>query len=75
MSANRGCLLFVRVGGLASPDPTGPAGSDKADLPTGARAPLDGRGLADVLVVAAAVGMLDGVHGDTAHLRGGRVIK
>ena len=53
---------------LSSPDSAGPPGGDETDLPTGRGAPLDRRRLADMLMVAAAVGMLDGVHGHAADL-------
>ena len=53
---------------LSSPDSAGPPGGDETDLPTGRGAPLDRRRLANVLMVTASVGMLDGVHGHTAHL-------
>ena len=58
-------LLFL----LASANPTGPAGGDETDLATGGRAPLNGGGLADVLMVTTTVGMLDEVHGHTTDLR------
>ena len=53
---------------LASPDPTSPPGGDEPDLLTRAGAPLDGGGLADMLVVTTSVGMFHGVHRHTTHL-------
>ena len=62
-----GCLL-VPVGVLSSPDPVGPHGGDETDLATSRGAPLDRERLTNVLVVTAAVGMLNGVHGYAAQL-------
>ena len=44
------------------------ASGDEADLLTGGVHAAGGRGVANVLVVAATVGVLHGVHGATAHL-------
>ena len=56
-------LILVLV--LAAGDATGTAGSDKADLLARDGVPLDGGGVADVLVVTPTVGVLDGVHSNT----------
>ena len=61
--------VLVLVGVLlSSPDSAGPPGGDETDLATGRGAPLDRGRLANVLMVTASVGMLDGVHGHAAHL-------
>jgi len=61
------CLILLLVL-LSTTDPTGPAGGDETDLATSGRSPLDGGGLADMLMVTTTVGMLNGVHGNTTHL-------
>jgi len=54
---------------LSSTNPTGPPGSDKTDLATGRCSSHDSGGLTDMLMVTTTVGMLDGVHSHTTHLR------
>lgn len=53
--------------GGGTSDETSPSGGDEADLLTGGGEPVDGSGLAQVLVVTTSVGMVDGVHPDTSH--------
>ena len=60
---------LILIGGLASPNPTGPPGGNKTDLATGRGASLDGGRLTDMLVVATTVGMLHRVHSHTTHLK------
>merc|ERR1719166_799083 len=60
-------VVFVSVL-LSTTNPTGPPGGDETDLATSRRSSLDSGGLANVLMVTATVGMLDGVHGHTTDL-------
>jgi len=65
-------IIHLVLGDLdlaGTPDLTGPPGCDETDLPTGRGSPLDGRWVTNMLMVTTTMGMLDGVHGHTAHLR------
>jgi len=54
-------LVLLLLDGLGSAQSAGTAGSDETDLATGGRVPPDGRGFANMLVVTATEGMLDGL--------------
>ena len=72
MVQTRGPLGLLPVGVLlSSADPARPPRRDQADLLPAGGAALHGGGLADMLVVAATVGVLHGVHRHTAHLVSG----
>merc|ERR1712121_105822 len=62
------CLILVDVL-LSSTNPTGSPGGDKTDLATSGCSSHDSGGLTNMLMVTTTVGMLDGVHGNTTHLR------
>src|SRR5687768_13700986 len=62
-------LVVLAGDNASSPDSSGSPGGDETDLSSGGRVPLDGRRLSDMLMVSSSVGMLDGVHTHTAHLR------
>ena len=61
-------LVLVHVL-LSSPDSSGPPGGDETDLLTGGGPSLDGGRLTNMLVVTSSVGMLNGVHCHTTHLK------
>ena len=54
---------------LSSPNPSGPAGGDETDLPTGRGSSFNRGSLSDMLVVSSSVGMLDRIHGHASNLR------
>jgi hypothetical protein len=64
-----GGLIVLALARLSSSDSARSPGGDETDLATSAGATLDGGRLADMLVVTTTVGMFNGVHGHTTHLR------
>lgn len=61
-------LVFLNLL-LATTNTTSSAGSNKTDLLTGAGISSDSGGLTNVLMVTTTVRMLNGIHGNTTHLR------
>jgi len=63
-------LTFLVLGDLSgTSDETGSSGGDETDLGSGRRVSAASRGISDMLMVSSSEGMLDGVHGNTTHLR------
>jgi len=65
---NRVSTLLLGLLVTSTAEETGAAGGDETDLLTGGGVAGDGRGVTDVLLVTTTVGVLDGVHGNTANL-------
>lgn len=64
-----GGLIVLALARLSSSDSACSSGGDETNLATSAGATLNGGRLADMLVVTTTVGMFNGVHGHTTHLR------